>query len=735
MVEAFRRRVAERPDAAALTVGDQTLSFRALDEQTDRVARRLVAAGVGEGRIVTIALPNSVAFVELALATLKAGGTPLPVSHRLPAVERQAIVDLAGAALVVGVDPDDHPGRRCVSRAEDLPEPAGAGDNDELPIVVSPSWKAATSGGSTGVPKLIITTTPAVVDDHAPPDYLLPRRSAVLIPGPLHHTAPFAMALLALFHGNHLVVEPRFDAATTLADLARHRAEFVLLVPTMMHRIWRLPAEARQVDLSALRTVFHMASSCPAWLKEAWIDWLGPDRIFELYGASDSPANTVITGSEWLAHRGSVGRAALGEIRVTDDAGRPLPPGEIGEIWMRPPPGRPPRARIVGAEARTRGGWTSVGDLGWLDTDGYLYIADRRTDLIVTGGENVYPAEVEAALERHFAVRSAVVVGLPDEDLGQRVHAVVEVDTGVDEEALRRHLADHLVPYKTPRSYDLVSEPLRDEAGKVRKRDVVARITEREALIRELEGARAAAELVTAPSRRRDTFSLADGFAVGRRLAERRMAAGSRPAGQKIGLTYRPVWERVGVTHPLWAPVYAEGIVTDGEFDLKPLALPRLEIEVVFRLRAGLGPGANLAAVAAAVDEAALAFEIVDCHYPDWVCTPADIVADHGFHAGLVVGRLVAVTSDDVVALRDLTVALALDGEAVADGSGHDVLGGPAEALVELLASPFAAPLRPGDLVSTGALTRGSHPVAPGQLWTARMTGPVDLGALEVAFR
>ena len=260
------------------------------------------------------------------------------------------------------------------------------------------------------------------------------------------------------------------------------------------------------------------------------------------------------------------------------------------------------------------------------------------------------------------------------------------------------------------------------------------RTAEWKALVEELEAARAAGELLTPPSQRRGTFSLVDGFAVGCRLAERRVAAGSRKAGQKIGLTYRPVWERVGVTHPLCAPVYAEGITTDGAFDLKPLALPRLEIEVLFRLRAGLEPGADRSAVVAAVEEAALAYEIVDCHYPDWKCTPADIVADHGFHAGLVVGRPVAVTGDEVLALRDVAVVLSCDGESVADGSGHDVLGGPAEALVELLASPFAARLEPGDVVSTGALTRGSHPVAPGQHWVARSSGPVDLGTIEVAF-
>src|SRR5947209_5645936 len=177
MVEAFRRRVSQHPGAPALTVADLTLTFEALDERTDRLARRLVAAGAGPGRIVALALPNSVEFIEVALATLKAGATPLPLSHRLPPVERRAIVDLADAAVVIGADPDDHPGRRCVQRADHLPEAAG---DAELAVMVSPSWKAATSGGSTGVPKLIITTTPAVVDADAPPDYLLPRRSTVL---------------------------------------------------------------------------------------------------------------------------------------------------------------------------------------------------------------------------------------------------------------------------------------------------------------------------------------------------------------------------------------------------------------------------------------------------------------------------------------------------------------------------------------------------------------------------
>src|SRR5581483_1919956 len=138
-------------------------------------------------------------------------------------------------------------------------------------------------------------------------------------------------------------------------------------------------------------------------------------------------------------------------------------PGEVGEIWMRPAPGSTPRSIVVGAQPRERDGWVSVGDLGWIDADGYLYIAERRTDLIVTGGENVYAAEVEGALDAHPGVRSSVVIGLPDDDLGQRVHALVEVDDGVTEADLRAHMADRVARYKTPRSYELLDRPLRDD--------------------------------------------------------------------------------------------------------------------------------------------------------------------------------------------------------------------------------------------------------------------------------
>jgi bile acid-coenzyme A ligase len=206
-------------------------------------------------------------------------------------------------------------------------------------------------------------------------------------------------------------------------------------------------------------------------LKEQWIDWVGPDVLCELYAGTEVQSVTWITGREWLEHRGSVGRPFSGEMKIVGEDGRDLPPGEIGEIYMRARDGRNSTYRYLGAEAKQLGDteWESLGDMGSMDADGYVYLADRRKDLILRGGANVYPAEVEAALEEHPAVRSCAVVGIPDDDLGQRVHAIVDAPVGVDEAALRAHMAERLVTYKCPDRYEFVDEPVRDDAGKVRR--------------------------------------------------------------------------------------------------------------------------------------------------------------------------------------------------------------------------------------------------------------------------
>jgi len=271
--------------------------------------------------------------------------------------------------------------------------------------------------------------------------------------------------------GAHMVILPRFDPEQTLAAIEKTRATWVYLVPTMMTRIWRLPEEVRaKYDLSSLQTLWHLAAPCPAWLKEAFINWVGPETVMELYAGTEAQAVTSISGAEWLEHRGSVGRVTMGEMMAVGEDGQPLPAGEVGEIYMRRPAGMPPSYKYIGATAKTlEGGWESLGDIGWFDADGYLYLADRRTDMILVGGSNVYPAEIEAALEEHPAVQSCAVIGLPDDDLGNRIHAIVQVKGDADEDNLRAHLKASLVTYKQPRSYEFVSEPLRDDAGKVRR--------------------------------------------------------------------------------------------------------------------------------------------------------------------------------------------------------------------------------------------------------------------------
>jgi bile acid-coenzyme A ligase len=289
----------------------------------------------------------------------------------------------------------------------------------------------------------------------------------------MYHSGPFLNCHWTLMVGGFAALMSRFDAEQALALIERHRIAFVNFVPTMMHRIWRLPeATRRRYDLSSLQRVVCGGAACPPWLMRAWIDWLGPDVLHEFYGASERIGGTLISGREWLEHPGSVGKPTDGrKIRVLDPDGKDLPPGEVGELFMLPPGGQGSTYFYIGeAKARaTVDGWESIGDMGWLDKDGYLYIADRRTDMIVTGGANVYPAEVEGAIDAHPRVRSSAVIGLPDEDLGQRVHAIVQVEAPLAEDELRAHLARRIDRYKIPRSFEFVDFALRDEAGKLRR--------------------------------------------------------------------------------------------------------------------------------------------------------------------------------------------------------------------------------------------------------------------------
>lgn len=456
-------------DRVAIYHEGETITWSELDRASNRLARVYESLGVGQDDFVTIALPNGIEFFLSTIATWKVGATPQPVSAKLPQFERDQIVEVGAPKLITGVSSGSHEGYKTLPVGF---EPEVTISDDVLPEKIANSYKAMTSGGSTGTPKLIVTTSPAVWDIDA--DRLQIRlQGSMLIPGPLYHNGPFVWGMSALFRGNQVTVTTRFDAQQTLALIQDQQVDIVYMVPTMMQRIWNLPEEVRSsYDLSSLRILWHLAAPCPAWLKEAFIDWLGASVIWELYGGTEAQGGTVITGDEWLLHRGSVGKPnATCEIIVVGDNGERLPVNEIGEVFLRPLTGQGSTYRYIGAQAKAiDGGFESIGDMGYFDEEGYLYLADRQTDMILSGGANIYPAEVEAAIDSCPGIRSSAVIGLPHEDLGNYVHAIVDAPDGIAEEALLAHLEKRLVRYKVPKTIEFSSEPLRDDAGKLRRK-------------------------------------------------------------------------------------------------------------------------------------------------------------------------------------------------------------------------------------------------------------------------
>jgi len=464
------------PDRPAITHEGHTISRKHLDLRTNRLARAYENLGVKQNDFVTIALPNTIEFFESCIAVWKLGATPQPVSSRMPQMERDAIIELSNPSLVVGAEPGSQRDRTVVTPGF-IPDPALS--DAPLPDRIPWNFKAMSSGGSTGTPKLIVSPFDGLFDPNSEgikSFRMLPNKTQ-LVPGPLYHTGPFIFSMIGLFFGNHVTVMTRFDAEEVLRLIEKNRIDWIMMVPTMMHRIWRLGAEKRnRYDLSSLRILMHMAAPCSEWLKEAWINWIGSERVHEFYGATESTGATWITGVEWLTHRGSVGKPILGSrIKIVGRNGETLGPGEVGEIYFLPEGGRGSTYKYIGATAESlEGGWESLGDMGWMDEEGYLYLSDRKTDMIVSGGANIFPAEVEAAIDSHPAVRSSAVIGLPDEDMGKIVHGIIDATSDVTKEDLMVHISLRLARYKIPRSFEFVSEPLRDETGKTRRWALIA---------------------------------------------------------------------------------------------------------------------------------------------------------------------------------------------------------------------------------------------------------------------
>ena len=476
----FARLAELAPDEPAVTCEGRSITRGELDVATNRLARAYAELGVRQGDYVTVVLPNSIEWVQAVLAAWKLGATPQPLSARMPDAELTALLELRQPALLVGCE---DPNTVSPSVPGDFtPDPATS--DAPLPEAVSPVWKSMASGGSTGRPKLI----EAGGDSRLPAAAGYPlgamEGDVNLLSVPLSHNTGFTTFAVGLVQGHHLVLMPRFEPHEFLRLVTEYRVTFLTTVPTIMQRL--LPvyrANPDAYDLSSIRRFWHLASPCPPVIKQAWIDLLGPEVIWELYGGTELQALTFISGSQWLEHPGSVGVVVAGEMKVLDDDGNKCPPGVAGEIYMRRSPGSAPTYRYVGTTAKSRDGWDSLGDLGYFDEDGFLYLNDRRVDMFTVGGRNVYPAEIESALSAHPNVLSCLAVGVPDEDLGQVPHAIVQAD-GLDEDAVIEFLAERIASYKVPRTVEFSDKPLRDDAGKARRSAVRDEVIARRARAR-----------------------------------------------------------------------------------------------------------------------------------------------------------------------------------------------------------------------------------------------------------
>src|SRR5262245_51222712 len=457
----------EHPDAVALVFApidgdDEPVTWRELDERSSQVARLLADRGARLGTLVAVALPNSVDHFYAALGAWKAGAGVIPMRWDVPAWERDRLLETSGVVLVVGDNAADGP-VPVVTSAELAATVAL--DSSPLPDAVPMPAQGIASSGSTGRPKIIVNSLPG----EAIPSQLvampsqfneLPADLPQLIPAPLYHTNGFRIAHAQLFTDQFIVVMERFDAARAVDLIEQYRLTCFSAVPTMLQRIARLPDIERR-DLSSIVYVMQGGAAIPDWVVEAWLDLIGDEQFFMSYGSSEGVGLAAQRGDEWRTHRGSTGRGYRADIKILDADKRELPPGAVGEIYMRHTEDIGPRFEYLGADTPlpTADGFTSIGDLGWLDDEGYLYVADRRTDMIVTGGANVFPAEIEAALSEHPKVGDVVVVGVADPEWGRRVHAIVEPADATDPpvvEELDTYVRARLTAYKVPKTYEFL---------------------------------------------------------------------------------------------------------------------------------------------------------------------------------------------------------------------------------------------------------------------------------------
>ncbi|MFC3174054.1 acyl-CoA synthetase [Novosphingobium bradum] len=487
------------PDHPAVIMAGsgETMSYGQLESQANRIAHWLRAQGIERGDTIAVLMENCPEFLAICWAAQRSGLYWTCISPRLLPSEVLYIASDCAARIVFCSQTTAPLLAELVQAGLPVALVAARGSVDgmiDLPSALAdlPDWPMANetqgtdllySSGTTGRPKGIRRPMPDGPIDQ-PPNlvrlmtsyFCISKGCRYLCPAPLYHAGPLRWSMGIQMLGGTVVVMEKFDPEQALALIERHGIEAGQFVPTHFTRILKLAPEIRaRHDLSSLRSVVHAAAPCPAEIKRAMIDWLGP-VVYEYYSSTEGNGLCAINSAEWLAHPGSVGRAFVGKLHICDEAGEPVDSGVTGQVYFE---GGWPLSYHDDPEktaaSHNRHGWSTIGDIGWADAEGYLHLTDRKDYMIISGGVNIYPQEVEDRLIAHPRVHDAAIIGRPDADLGERVVAFVQpIESPDDETAFAAELAAYLKSQvssvKVPREFVFVTELPRSETGKLNKR-------------------------------------------------------------------------------------------------------------------------------------------------------------------------------------------------------------------------------------------------------------------------
>jgi bile acid-coenzyme A ligase len=469
----------QHPDDVAVVFaaedGSETpILWRELEQRANQIARYFEGRGAGQGDMIVVALRNSPEHLFSVFGAWKLGVSVLPLRWDLPEWERDRLLAVADAKLVVAAWDNAAPGTVSLN---DIRSTTGLPDTELYPERIPEYTRLIATSGATGTPKIVATPSPGVMEADEQILQVMGSDSSktYLTTSPLYHVNGWAYAYNPLLQDCPIVLMERFDAARAVDLIEKYRVSFTVMVPTMLMRVARLEG-VKSRDFSSLERIVYGGASIAEWVPRAWFELIPPERFCFSYGGSEGHGLVMCTGDQWLQHVGTVGLPLNAEVKIFDEDGTEVPTREIGEIFIRTFDAQP-RFKYIGVPTPdSRDGFGSFGDLGYVDEDGFVYIADRRRDMIVSGGANVYPAEVEAVITEHPGVLDVVVVGLPDPEWGHRVHAIVQPTDAAhppDAEELRAHCKSRLAAYKVPKEFEIVERIPRSGAGKVNRSALV----------------------------------------------------------------------------------------------------------------------------------------------------------------------------------------------------------------------------------------------------------------------